>query len=82
MILLIRIGAVWPQGRWHSCSNQVLRSLLPIKANRSRGRDAKPQVRSEQNPDSWAAEGRAGLAPGGEQALHTGGRHFNVDIAD
>ena len=81
MILFVMAGAVWPRVRWHSCSNKVVRIVLPIKANRSRGRDAKPQIRSMRNPDSWAAEDRASLAPG-EQGLHTGGRHFNVDIAD
>jgi hypothetical protein len=77
MILLVKAGAVWSRVRWHSCRNRLVgRNLLPKKANRSRGWDAKPQVRSMENLDSWAAEERAGLAPGGEQALHTSGRLF------
>ena len=80
MILFVKADAVWPQIRWHSCSITFVRGHRPTKANRSRGRDAKPQVRSPGNPDSWVADDRAGLTPG-EQGLHTGGRHFNVDIA-
>ena len=81
MILFIKGGTVWPRGGWHSCRIRVGESVLPIKANRSRGRDAKPQIRSTRNPDRWAAEDRASLAPG-EQRLYRRGRHFNVNIAD
>ena len=72
-----RAGARWHRG-WHSPRTEQLGSLLPIKANRSRGRDAKPQVRSHRGPDSWVAEERARLAPG-EQALHAGEGLGNVD---
>lgn len=57
--------------RWHGPGTTSLRSILPTKANRSRDRDAKPQVRSHRGPDGWVAEERACFAPG-EQALHTG----------
>jgi len=39
-------------------------SVLPIKANRSRGRHAKPEVRIPGGPDSSAAEERACPAAG------------------
>src|SRR6266446_9384595 len=55
------------------------RSLLPIKANRSRGRHAKPEVRTPGGPDSSAAEERACPAPG-EQAVQQGGTR-DVGIA-
>src|SRR5258705_13035054 len=47
------------------------RSLLPIKANRSRGRHANPEVRTPGGPESSAAEERACPAPG-EQAFQRG----------
>src|SRR6266496_4194129 len=80
VILLVTAGVPWRQCGWHSRSNSFLGSLLPTKAYRSRGRGAKPQVRSHRSPDSWVAEERAGPAPG-EQALQTGEGHVDVDIA-
>jgi hypothetical protein len=65
---------------WHSPRTAFVESLLPTKANRSRGRGAKPQVRSHRGLDSWAAEDRASLAPG-EQALQAGEGRSDVHIA-
>jgi hypothetical protein len=79
VILLIRTGPVRLQGKWHSQSNR-LESVLPRKANRSRGRGAKPQVRSDRSPDSWAAEERASVAPGEQKRDHTEGRHVDVRV--
>jgi hypothetical protein len=81
VILLVEAGAVWVRTGWHTCSTKAVGIVLPTKANRSRGRGAKPQIRNMRHPDRWAAEDRAGLAPG-EQARRTGGGHVNVDIAD
>jgi hypothetical protein len=79
VILLIRTGLVWGQNRWHSQSNRC-ESVLPRKANRSRGRGAKPQVRSERSPDSWVAEERASVAPGEQPMVHMEGGHFDGHI--
>ena len=81
MILWTKNVDICTHCRWHGPGTAYLGSLLPIKANRSRGRDAKPQIRSTRNPDRWAAEDRASLAPG-EQRLYRRGRHFNVNSAD
>ena len=56
-------------------------SVLPRKANRSRGRGAKPQVRSNRSPDSWVAEERASVAPEEQQKVHIEGGHLDVHIA-
>src|SRR5712691_2046649 len=80
MILRMKtIGSRAHRG-WHSPRTALPGSLLPTKANRSRGRGAKPQVKSHRDPDSWAAEERARLAPG-EQALQTGEGRSDVHIA-
>ena len=79
VISLNRTGLVWLQGKWHSQSNR-LESVLPRKAYRSRGRGAKPQVRSDRSPDSWAAEERASVAPGEQKRDHTEGRHVDVHV--
>ena len=81
MFLLLRTGFVWSQARWHSQSNTFSGSVLPRKANRSRGRGAKPQVRSNRSPDSWVAEERASVAPEEQQKVHIEGGHLDVHIA-
>jgi hypothetical protein len=80
VISLSRIGLVPSQGRWHSQSNTFDESVLPRKANRSRGRGAKPQVRGNRSPDGWVAEERASVAPGEQQTVHIEGGHFDVRI--
>src|SRR2546422_5897327 len=72
------IGARTHRG-WHTARTAFVESLLPTKANRSRGRGAKPQVKSHRGPDSWAAEERASLAPG-EQAPQAGEGRSDVHI--
>jgi hypothetical protein len=79
VILLIRVGLIWGQGRWHNRSIRC-ESVLPRKANRSRGRGAKPQVRSERSPDSWVAEERASVAPGEQPMVDMEGGHFDGHI--
>ena len=81
MFLLMRTGFVCSQARWHSQSNTFSGSVLPRKANRSRGRGAKPQVRTNRSPDSWVAEERASVAPEEQQRVHIEGRHLDVHIA-
>jgi len=80
VISLNNTGLVWLQGKWHSQSNRF-ESVLPRKANRSRGRGAKPQVRSNRSPDSWVAEERASVAPEEQQKIHIEGGHLDVHIA-
>ena len=79
VISLNSTGLVCLQGQWHSQSNR-LGNVLPRKAYRSRGRGAKPQVRSDRSPDSWAAEERASVAPGEQKRDHTEGRHVDVRV--
>ena len=81
MFLLMRTGFVSSQARWHSQSNTFSGSVLPRKANRSRGRGAKPQVRSNRSPDSWVAEERASVAQEEQQKIHIEGGHLDVHIA-
>ena len=80
MISLVRRGLILSQLRWHSQSNSFGDSVLPRKANRSRGRGAKPQVRSDGRPDSWVAEERASVAPEEQQRAHMEGGHFDVHV--
>jgi hypothetical protein len=56
MILWTKNVDICTHCRWHGPGTAYLGSLLPIKANRSRGRGAKPQVRGQRGPDSWVAE--------------------------
>jgi hypothetical protein len=71
---------MWLQTSWHIQSKGFSESVLPRKANRSRGRGAKPQVRSDESPDSWVAEERASVAPEEQQMVHIEGGHFDVHI--
>ena len=80
MISLVTTGLVGAQVRWHSQSNSFAYGVLPRKANRSRGRGAKPQVRSERSPDSWVAEERASVAPEEQQTVQMEGGHFDVHV--
>jgi hypothetical protein len=80
VILLIRTEPARSQVSWHIQSNRFSGNVLPRKANRSRGRGAKPQVRSNRSPDSWVAEERASVAPEEQQKLHIEGGHLNVHI--
>ncbi len=80
VISLNSTGLVWLQGKWHSQSSGFGESVLPRKAYRSRGRGAKPQVRSDRSPDSWAAEERASVAPGEQKRDHREGRHVDVQV--
>jgi hypothetical protein len=80
MILRMKTIGARTHREWHSPRTAFVESLLPTKANRSRGRGAKPQVKSHRGPHSWAAEDRASLAPG-EQALQAGEGRSNVHIA-
>jgi hypothetical protein len=81
VILLVEAGAVWVRTGWHTCSTKAVGIVLPTKANRSRGRGAKPQVRSNRSPDSWVAEERASVAPEEQQKVHIEGGHLDVHIA-
>jgi hypothetical protein len=80
VISLVRTGLIRAQLRWHSQSNSFGDSVLPRKANRSRGRGAKPQVRRDRSPDSWVAEERASVAPEEQQRVHMEGGHFDVHV--
>jgi hypothetical protein len=81
VIWLNRTGPMCSQGSWHTQSSGFSGSVLPRKANRSRGRGAKPQVRSNRSPDSWVAEERASVAPEEQQKIHIEGGHLDVHIA-
>jgi hypothetical protein len=80
VISLVTTGLMQTQLRWHSQSNSFGDSVLPRKANRSRGRGAKPQVRGDGSPDSWVAEERASVAPEEQQTVHIEGGHFDVHV--
>lgn len=80
LIRWMNMATIEPQASWHGPRKIDSGSLLPIKVNRSRGRGAKPQVRSQWLSDGWATEEGACPAPE-EQAFRNGEGQLHVHIA-